>query len=41
MHTVEIICRNAQWDFVLLLVIPTSRGCNLFPLGMYGQVMGR
>ena len=41
MHTVEIICRNVPWDLVLFLVIPTSCGCNLFPEGMYGQVMER
>ena len=28
-----------QWDYVLSLMIPTSRGCNLFPEGTYSQVI--
>ena len=30
-----------QWDYVFSLMIPTSRGCDLFPEAMYSQVIER
>ena len=35
----KLVAVMFQWDYVPSLMIPTSRGCNLFPEGTYSQVI--